>query len=87
MRFFSNLFPSKPPSVFTRNETFEEHKGLLRGFGTMRLTGDLQEISKKFFHLCFFKGFRSRKMGFSLFPVGENGFRVVCVLLGCFLAL
>ena len=40
--FFSNSFSSKLPSLFTRNETFCEHKGLLKVFGTVRFTGDLQ---------------------------------------------
>ena len=38
--FSSNLFSSKLPSIFTKNETFCEHKGLLKVFGTMRLTVD-----------------------------------------------
>ena len=41
-KFFSNLFSSKLPSIFTRNETFCEHKELLKVFGTVRFTGDLQ---------------------------------------------
>ena len=48
--FLSNLFSSKPPSIFTRNETFCEHKGLLKVFGTMRLTRNqflFRKISKK----------------------------------------
>ena len=41
MRLFYNSFLSKPPSIFIRNETFCENKGLHRIFGTMRLAGDL----------------------------------------------
>ena len=79
--FFSNSFSSKLPSLFTRNETFCEHKGLLKVFGTVRFTGDLQKfffrkMTKYFFQFsCFFKkSFRLRKMGFLLFPVGEEWF-------------
>ena len=35
LRLFSNLFLSKPVN-FTRNETFCEHTGLFRVFGTLR---------------------------------------------------
>ena len=79
--FFSNLFSSKPPQFFTRNETFCEHKALLKVFGTMRLAGDLHQknfrkISKNFFpqFSVLFKGLRLRKMGFPLFPVAEELF-------------
>ena len=74
--FFSNPFSSKPPSIFTRNETFCEHKGLLKAVGTIRLTGDLhQKIFEKFSLIfCFLKCFRLRKMFFLLFPVGEEWF-------------
>ena len=40
-------FNRSPPSNFTRNETFCEHKGLLKVFGTMRLTGDLHYTCDK----------------------------------------
>ena len=41
-RFLKFVFIEvSPPSIFTRNETFCERKGLLKVFGTMRLTGDL----------------------------------------------
>ena len=43
----SNLFSSKPPSIFTRNEAFCEHKGLLKAVGTIQLTRDLQEKIRK----------------------------------------
>ena len=58
--FFSNLFSSKLPSIFTRNETFCEHKELFKVFGTVRFTGDLhlKNFSKNveifFFYLFFF---------------------------------
>ena len=53
---FFQLFSSKPPSIFTRNETFREHKALLKVFGTMRLTGDLHQKNRKMFssNLFFF---------------------------------
>ena len=79
MWLFSNLFSSKrpPPSIFTRNELFCEHKGLLKIFGFMRLTGDLhQKNFRKIFSsiFCFLKDFQLRKMGFLLFPVEEEWF-------------
>ena len=73
---FSNSFSS--PQNFTRNEMFCEHKGLLRVFGTMRLTGDLHQKgfrkkSKRFSLIFrFLKDFRLRKMIFLLFPVGKR---------------
>ena len=78
---FSSLFSSKPPSILTRNETFCEHKGgLLKFFGTMRLTWDLLQkfFWKKldfifFLFSAFLEGFRFRKF-FLLFPVGEKWF-------------
>ena len=77
---FSNLFSSKPPSIFTRNETFCEHEGLLNVFGTMRLAGGLHQksFSKNFenFFLLFFV----EKDGFCCFQLGKNGFRDLCVL-------
>ena len=39
--FFSNLFSSKLPLIFTRNETFYEHKGLLKVFGTIGFQGTI----------------------------------------------
>ena len=75
--FFSNLFSSKLPSIFTRNETFCEHKELLKVFSTVRFTGDLQlkNFSKNdaiFLIFCFFfKLFSVEKDGF---PVGEELF-------------
>ena len=67
--FSQNLFSSKPPSIFTRNETFCEHKGLLGVLGTIRLTGDHQ---KKF--LNFFERFSCEK----------DGFRALCIPPGIF---
>ena len=72
------------PSIFNRNETFCEHKGLLRTLDTMRLTGDLciRKIILQFFN---FEWFSIEKGGlFLLFPVGENGFRVLCVSFRAF---
>ena len=75
---FSNLFSSKPrPPIFTRNETFYEYKGLLRGFGTMRLPVTfIKKFLAKILNCFTSKIFVS--------PVGENGFRVLCVSLGVF---
>ena len=77
--FFSNLFSSKLPSIFTRNEMFCEHKELFKVFGTVRFTGDVQlkffrKMTNFFlqFSVFFFKCFRLRKMDFLLFPVGEE---------------
>ena len=72
MLLISNLFSSKPPlSIFTLNETFCEHKTLLVVFGTMRLTGDLQnKIFEKF--LDFFPYFFLK-----MFPVEKDGFFAV----------
>ena len=79
--FFSKFFSSKPPSIFTVNETFCKHKGLLKVFGIMRLTGDLlQKNFRKvsiFFSLffCFFFNVPScERWVFLLFPVGEEWF-------------
>ena len=80
MRLFFKFVFIKAPSIFTRNETFCEHKALLKVFGTMRLAGDLHQknfrkISKIFsLNFLFFKGLRLRKMGFLMFPVGEELF-------------
>ena len=69
MSFFSNLFSSELPSIFTRNETFCEHKELLKVFGTVRFTGDLQlkNFSKNdvfFFKFSVFLMFSVEKDGF-----------------------
>ena len=78
MRHFFYFVFIEAPSIFTRNETFCEHKALLKVFGTMRLAGDFhQETFRKIFSsiFCFFKkGLRLRKMGFLLFPVREELF-------------
>ena len=92
--FFSNLFSSKLPSIFTRNETFCEHKGLLKGFGTVRFTGDLQLIffSKNdeffFFNFLLFLKFSVAKDGF--FAVSSwrrMVFEIYAYPFGYFLAL
>ena len=84
--FLKKLFSSKPPSIFTRNETFSKRKGLLKVFGTMRLTGDLHQknFSKNFEKFspsifCFLKSFPWRKMGFCCFQLVKKGFRDLCV--------
>ena len=77
------VFIEAPPE-FLRG-TFCERKGLLNVFGTMRLTGDLHQ--KNFFpqFSVFYKGFPLRKMGFLLFPVGEEWFsRLTRILSGIF---
>ena len=38
-------FHQSPPQFFTRNETFCERRGLLRVFGTMRLTEDIHQLN------------------------------------------
>ena len=90
--FLSNLFPSKPPSIFTRNETFCEHKRLLKVFGTMRLTGDQKFFSKNFEKKFpqfsnFWKVFGWKWWVFCCFQLGRNGFRDLCVSPWFFLAL
>ena len=45
--FFPICFFWNPLSIFTRNETFCEHRGLLRVFGSKRLTGDFIKIFRK----------------------------------------
>ena len=80
MRLFFYFVFIEVLSIFTRNETFCEHKGLLKVFGTMRLTGELHKKFEKFqifllLNFLFFqKCFRLRKMGFLLFPVEEEWF-------------
>ena len=67
---YATLFVSiEAPLNFTRNETLCEHKRLLKVFGTMRLTGDLQK------NFVFLQGFPLRKVGFCSFQLGKNGFR------------
>ena len=90
--FFSNLFSSKLPSIFTRNETFCEHKGLLKVFGTVRFTGDLQlEMFSKndeFFLNFLFLMFSVEKDGF--FAVSSwrrMVFEIYAYPFGYFLAL
>ena len=76
-----------PPSIFTKNETFCDCKGLVKGFGTMRLQKNLPVTFKKFFehilekfrkifsfNFLFFSGFPLRKIVFLLFSVGEEWF-------------
>ena len=43
MRLLFLICSHRSPSIFTRNETFCEHKALLKVFGTMRLAGDLHQ--------------------------------------------
>ena len=58
---------SKPRSMFIENITFCEHTGLFMVFGTMRLTGDLQKISKLRKNSCFlfFESLQLGQMWFS----------------------
>ena len=69
---------SKPPSIFTKNETFCEHGGTLRVFGTMRLTGDnlkkTQIFSPHFF--CFLRRFRLSKTVFPVLTVTPDYFKI-----------
>ena len=72
MRLWFKFVSIEAPSIFTRNETFCEHKALLKVFGTMRLAGDLHQknfrkISKSFFpNFLFFLRFTVEKDGFSV---------------------
>ena len=61
----------KAPSTFTRNETFCEHKGLLRVFGTMR------HFPTKKSEFCF-------ENVFFCFQLGKSGFRVLSSMKGTF---
>ena len=73
---FKICFHRSLSSMFTRNETFCERKGLqgFRLYGTYR-----RPSSKKFFNYLFFERFSVEKDGFLLFPVGEEWFsRLVC---------
>ena len=90
--FFSNLFSSKPPPLFfTTNETFCEHKGLLRvlrDYVTYRRPSS-KKLSKSFEKNSsnFLKGFWLRIWRiwvFCCFQLGKNGFRVLCVSLRVF---
>ena len=58
MRLFKSRFHRNPSSNFTRNDTFCERKGLLKIFGTMRLTGDLHQKYFPQFSVFFLKVFR-----------------------------
>ena len=83
--FFSNLFSSKLPSIFTRNETFCEHKGLLKVFGTaIYRRPSVQFFFEKcriFFFFCFFL---KKFSVFCCFQLEKNGFRDLCVSLRVF---
>ena len=57
---FSLLISSKPPSIFTRNKTFCEHRGLLRVFCTVRLYSN-SSFSVKWYPFTFYKAFVLRK--------------------------
>ena len=77
------------PSIFTKNETFCERKGLLNVFGTIRLTGDQHQKSsenfkKNFLSFLFLKVFRWERWVFCCFQLGKNGFRDLCVSLRVF---
>ena len=75
--FFLICFHRSSLSIFTRNETFYEHKGHLKVFGIMQLTGDLHQkfyFEKSFLYFLFFERFSVENDGFLLFPVGEEWF-------------
>ena len=71
--FFSNVFSSKPPpSIFTRDETFFEHEGLLKVFvhcATYRRPSSKNFVekfrNKIFLNFLFFERFSVEKDGFS----------------------
>ena len=83
MRLFQ-FFSSKSPSIFTKNETFCDSKGLVKVFGTMRLQKNCRCPSKKFskifsknFGKFLKKIFPSIFCFFLRFSVEEDGFFAV----------
>ena len=77
--YLSVIFFHLSPTFFTENETFCEHKGLPRAFGTMRFTGDFHrkifpEIFgyKLFLIFCFLKNFWLRKIDFRCSELGKR---------------
>ena len=86
MRLFQFFFHRSPPSIFTKNETFCDSKGLVKVFGTMRLQKNCRCPSKKFFESIWkdFGKFLKKKilLQFSVFlrfSVEEDGFLLFSV--------
>ena len=73
---FSNLFSSKPPQFLLETKRLRAQITVqgFRHYATCRRPSS-KKFSKIFFlNFLFFKGLRLRKMGFLLFPVGEEFF-------------
>ena len=62
---------------------FCEYKGLLKVFGTMRLTGDLHQNKSQFFETFSVENDEF----FCCFLLRKNDFRDLCVSIWVFLAL
>ena len=84
---FSFFFHRSPPSIFTKNETFYDSKGLVKVFGTMRLQKNCRCPSKKFFENTLEKFRKIFEKNFSLnflfffqgFPLRKMGFLLFSV--------
>ena len=82
--FFIICFYRSPLSIFTRNQKFCEHRGLLK------ISALYQEIffeksSKIFFNFSFFFRFSAEQDGvFCCFPLAKNTFRALCISLRVF---
>ena len=74
---FSIFFSSKSPSIFTKNETFCDSKGLVKVFGTMRLQKNCWCPSKNFSKIFWKKIFLQFSVFFLRFSVEEDGFFAV----------
>ena len=77
--FFLVCFYRTPPQFLLETKRFGSIKDCSWFSCTKRLTGTYKNFVEKFRKnfssiFCFFKGFRLRKMGFLLFPVGEEWF-------------
>ena len=81
--FFQFIFYQNPLSIFTRNETVCEHRGILKAFGSMRLNRDfIKKYPKKMFlNFSFF--FKDSVVS----SWDTSGFRALCQVLRYILAL
>ena len=87
MRLFQFSFHRSPPSIFTKNETFCDSKGLVKVSGTMRLQKNCRCPSKKFFEniLEKFRKIFEKKISFNFlfffkgFPLRKMGFLLFSV--------
>ena len=84
--FFSNLFSSKPPQFLLETKRFASIKHCSRFSALCDLPETfIIKFSKiLFLNFLIFKGLRLRKMGFLLFPVGEELFSRFMVILSGF---